>query len=117
MYKNLALIEGTDLTVHEHFGRLIIALSVNYNDGGMQTIYTPVLSDKGNLPTAYGCDMIMSVMDAVGVSKWEKLVGQTIYVLSSEPMELGDDGRNIIGIEGVFGGSTLLWDDVYERNN
>lgn len=93
-YKNLAKIINTELGYQN--GIFTYALCVDYSDSGTQYIGMHVLGGE------YGMVMIKKIIDTVGVKKWEDLTGQMVYVLTSKPLTLGDDGRDITGLQGLF---------------
>jgi hypothetical protein len=101
-YKQLGIIEGTELGVEDH-GVLSFWLHVNFGGAG-QGFGGYALDEphgrgsgfKGRHGTAFGCEVILRVLGAVGVEKWEDLKGKEIWVYRDTDNFLAG---KILGIE------------------
>lgn len=122
MQRRLAKIDDTMLGYEDH-GIVTFALFVDYEDGGYQGIGTYCISDPDVDPdrkratiqrgTAYGMEMIIRILDAVGVRTWEELKGKYIWVLVNEKFGLGSDPVAILGIQGTFNNKKqIIFDDI-----
>jgi len=81
-------IESTSLGYEDH-GIFTAYLHVSY--GGVKQKIGGMIMDKPverysseRLGTAYGHDLIIRILDTVGVGGWEKLPGKNLYALKDE---------------------------------
>ncbi len=108
--KDIAKIKSTMLGIEDH-GILSCMIQVEYGGGSGQGIGgycldAPLRGADGKfikrVGTAYGMEFVARIMRACGVSKWEKLVGRTIFVLQNLPEGASALGTsNVVGIENL----------------
>ncbi len=112
--RKIAKIEETFLGVEDH-GILTAILTLNYGHAGQGTpgyaLDEPrgVRGDRGRTGTAFGMEMVASIMRACGVRRWEDLKGRTIIAL------VGDD--RVVGLAPLptEHGDEFLFADVKDR--
>lgn len=122
MNRELAKIKDTFLGVEDH-GVFTFILDVEYDSGMSQGVGTMILDKpefenpeeqtgyKSRHGTAFGMEMIMQVIKAVGVKNWEELKGKNIWVLTEDDTF----GDRPIGIQGTFdpgGKRKVMFEDV-----
>ncbi len=60
--------------------------------------------------TAYGLEMIMGMMEAVGVKKWEDLKDKYVWVIRDKGL-----GGKVYGLRGFRSKKPFLFEDIRER--
>lgn len=91
----IGTVKSTRLGYEDH-GILTADIIVEWPGGGVSVggycLDEPVDRDRSNWNregTAYGLDHIIRILEAVGVEKWEQLVGQKVIVLFDGTSEWG----------------------------
>jgi hypothetical protein len=93
LYGKAARITATHFGTHEHHSILTASLTCE-GDGwganvGGYSLDTPKKDNEGKflgrVPTAYGLDLLVKIMETVGVSSWEELLGEQVIVLFETP--------------------------------
>lgn len=123
MVRELARIDSTFLGIEDH-GVFTFYFNVTYDNGlgqgiGFYTLDTPKKDGEKfikRIGTAYGAEMIMRVLDTVGVDSWEKLIRKNIWVIFDKSEDLGWGlSSKPVGIAGTFNNKELLFDDIYKE--
>jgi hypothetical protein len=110
-------IESTRFGYEDH-GILTVMLDCRSEGGGVGVggfcLDQPVPDDPKHRRqgTAYGLDHLIRIIETVGVSSWEKLVGQHVIVLSEGS---GGWGSRSLGIASLTGDRVLILQDHAEE--
>ena len=101
-YKQLGIIESTELGTMDH-GVLSFWIHVNFGGSGQGfggwCLDEPVKHGKdfeGRHGTAFGCEVVLRILKAVGVDKWAALKDKEIWVYRNTDNFLSS---KILGIE------------------
>lgn len=104
-------IAGTSLGYEDH-GILSAFLHCESNGGGIgvggYALDTAESLTSDRRGTAFGLDHVIQIMRTVGVSSWEKLVGQDVIILYAGSSGWG--GRSV-GIASLLGDEVLIFED------
>jgi hypothetical protein len=100
----IGTITSTRLGMEDH-GITTASLTVEWAGGGvsvggfaLDTVADKTAGDYSRRGTAYGLDHILRILEAVGVERWERLVGEQVIVLF--------EGRSAWGAQSVGIAST-----------
>jgi hypothetical protein len=101
----IATIKSTRLGYEDH-GVLTASLTCEWKGGGVSVggfvLDEPKSADRKDYSrrgTAYGLDHIIRIIETVGVSRWEALVGSHVVVLSEGRGGLGSRSVGIAGMD------------------
>lgn len=108
----IAAIKSTTLGYNDH-GMLDLWLNCTWDSSvigiGGYCLDSPNAEKNGRIGTAYGLDLIIRVLETVGVESWEKLTGRQVVVLFPEG-NAGWGGR-AVGIAGLQNDKVLVLAD------
>jgi len=119
MQEKLAKITSADIYIEDH-GILTFTVVVDYEDFGCQGIggYSLDTWDKKRdrrVGTAYGCDMILRLLKALGVNKLSEAKGNKVWVLGEgEGFSFKPKGIRGLSVDGIKKEDALIFEDVYK---
>jgi len=117
MFERIGKIKSTMLGIEDHG---IMSFSLEFDFGGAGQAFCGYALDdyseelKRRVGTAGGMDLMIGIIKACGVKKWEDIQGKTMYAL----YEKEGWGERIIGIKALpfeQGGTFLIkeWQDMW----
>ncbi len=120
MIKKLARITSASLEIKDR-GILNFWINVDYEEGMSQGIGGFSLDQYDNVKkrrigTAYGCEVIRQLLEALDVNDFSEMKGKMIYVLGTQ-----ENGSMLSyrpkGIEALRlnGGKTVIFDDILKE--
>lgn len=114
-YGNIATIKRTSLG-HEDHNVFTCHLHTEWPGGGV-SVGGFVMdqwdeSVRSRVSTAYGMDLIVRIMETVGVQSWEKVAGSKVVVLFEEEISLG---TMAVGIANIDTGKAFIFNE-HSRN-
>lgn len=103
----IALIDSAFLGVEDH-GILTTMLGLDLDGGGHIGVggYAMDSYDKQagrRVGTAYGCDLILRLLEVVGVSQWADIRGRTVLALTTEAT-----GHVVLGLASLRTDTVLI---------